>query len=103
MEKVIKSLGKGYKIVETDTRGVEFGGIEGWISYWIVDKDGDDIETFSSAVRAENWWAENKDTIDESFDGSVERLAKNLTGRMGLKWGNLSDKEKKEWIEECTD
>jgi hypothetical protein len=103
MDKVIKTLEDGYQIIETDTRHCEFGGVSGWVSYWLVDRNGETIETFASACKAERWYEANKDDIGVTYDANVEKLARSLTKKMGLKWETLSEEEKEEWIEECTD
>jgi hypothetical protein len=102
-DKVIRTLERGYVLVQSDTRGVSLGGVAGWISFWLVDKNGERIKSFASVQRADNWWELNKDNMDEQFDANVEREARSLVRRMGIKWDKLSLEEKQEWIDECTD
>jgi hypothetical protein len=103
MDKIVKTLKNGYRILETDNREVDFCGVAGWISYWIIDRNGERIETFSSAQRAERWFEMNKDDIAVPHDKQLESLARKLTRKMGLKWETLSEEEKREWIEEVSD
>lgn len=102
MERIIKTLEDGYQIIESDTRNVDFCGVAGWISYWIVDKNGEQIMSFPSVQRAERWFEMNKDNLDEPFNAEVEKLARSLTRRMGIKWETLSEEEKQEWIDEVS-
>lgn len=102
-DRVIKTLKDGYQILESDTRDVDFCGVAGWISYWLVDRNGEQVETFSSALRAERWYGMNRNGIKKPGDTNAEKLAKSLTKKMGLKWETLSDEEKEEWIKEVTD
>jgi hypothetical protein len=39
MDKIVKTLKNGYRILETDNRDVDFCGVAGWISYWIIDRN----------------------------------------------------------------
>lgn len=101
--RTVKTLDRGYSIIEQDTRNVNLGGVSGWISYFIVDKNGDNIESFSSVQRAVRWWELNGGSLDEVFNESLEKEAKKLTKRMGIKWDTLSLEEKQEWIDELSD
>ena len=103
MEKIVKRLEDGYSIIEMDTRDVDFLGVAGWISYWIVDKYDEKIETFCTVKRAEEWWDRNKETVGPAFEANAEKLAKKFVRQMGLKWKQLSTTERQEWVDACTD
>ena len=102
-ERVIKMLEDGHTLIESDARDVEFCGVAGWISYWIVDKNDERVETFASKARAERSWEMNKDNLSPVYDRDAEKLARSLTRKMGIKWEKLSEEEKKEWMAEVSD
>ena len=99
-KKIVKELDNGYTLVEFDTRESEFCGVPGYISYWIVDKNDNWIKSFPSSNRALAWWETNRYELDTPLDETLEREAKRLTRKMGLKWETLDRAEKQEWIDE---
>jgi hypothetical protein len=95
--KVVRELENGFTIVQTN--------YEGWISFWIKDPHGEDVETFASVARAMKYW-EEKGGIMVDKSESPERLkahkeARKLCKRMGINLDSLSKEEQEEWIEEC--
>ena len=94
---VIKHLEKGYQLIQTN--------YEGWVSFWIRDPHGDDIETFASVKRAMDYWKMNKKDILSGAETPEYRRAKNevkkLVRRMGGNFDLMPKEEQNAWIKEC--
>jgi hypothetical protein len=96
MDKVIKDLSSGFKIVERSYEDDYY--------FWIVDGHRNDVKTFSSSTRARKWWELNMKDLTEKSESPARLKArkevKKLVKRMGINFDKLTTKEQEEWIQQ---
>ena len=96
--KIVRELEKGYTIIQTEYD-------PGWISFWIRNPHGEDVETFSSVKRAMDWWELKKKEILKVAETPAWRKARKeaekLVKRMGGDLYSMPPEELREWIKEC--
>jgi hypothetical protein len=84
----------GWTIQEVDNTNQEFGGVPGYITYWIVSPSGSDIKGFATKNRARFYWRKHYKELRAMEDPSAgQKLAEDC----GLVWDDLDDFEKKSW------